>query len=137
MTIQEKQKELVEEFAAMEDWSERFHHIIDLGKELSPLEDKFYRDEYIVPGCTSKVWLYGEYKDNKLYFKADSDSILVKGLIAILIEVYSGFQKKDILESNTDFIKEIGITENLTANRANGLGAMLAIIRKYAEDEIS
>lgn len=133
MTIFEKHQSIVDEFLDMDDWSERYQAIAELGKNLKALPAEFHVPELKVSGCVSQVWLKAELKEGKLFFQADSDSIFVKGLIALLIDAYSGFSPEEILASNADFLKTIGITENLSPNRANGLGSMVAKIRAYAQ----
>lgn len=130
--ILQTHKEIVSEFQEMEDWNERYEHIVDLGKELQPLAQEFHVPELKVSGCVSQVWLKARFEQGQLYFEADSDSIFVKGLIALLIKAYSGFTPEDILQTEADFIKTIGISDNLSPNRANGLGSMVKKIKEYA-----
>ncbi len=133
MNIAAKHKEIVEEFLDMEDWQERYHYIVDLGKDLPAFPEEFRTDEHKVSGCVSQVWLQADFEDGKVNFKADSDSIFVKGLIALLLDAYSGFAPSEILEISSDFVREIGISENLSPNRANGLGSMIKTIENYAK----
>ena len=133
MSIESKQQALIDEFADMEDWQERYHYLVDLGKELDALPESEHLDELKVSGCVSQVWLRAVYTDEKLQFRADSDSIFVKGLIALLLEVYSGETPQAIFSADGEFLKVMGITENLSPNRANGLGSMLQTIKNYAE----
>ncbi len=132
MTIKEVQDEIVDEFSMFDDWDERYQYIIDLGKSLPIIEDKFKTDDYIIKGCQSKVWLNAEQKGDKIVFTADSDAILTKGIIAIMIRVFSGQNAKDILEASTDFVDEIGLKEHLSPTRANGLVSMIKQIKMYA-----
>jgi cysteine desulfuration protein SufE len=132
MTIKEVQDEIIDEFSMFDDWDERYQYIIDLGKSLPIIEDKFKTDDYIIKGCQSKVWLNAEQKGDKIVFTADSDAILTKGIIAIMIRVFSGQNAKDILEASTDFVDEIGLKEHLSPTRANGLVSMIKQIKMYA-----
>ena len=132
MTIQEIQDEIVDEFSMFDDWMQRYEYIIDLGKGL-PLIDKQYKTEdNIIKGCQSKVWVHGEQNGDKIVFTADSDAILTKGIIAILIRTFSNQKATDILNANTDFIDEIGLKEHLSPTRANGLVSMIKKIKMYA-----
>lgn len=132
MTIQEIQDEIVNEFSMFDDWMERYEYIIELGKGLSLIDEKFKTEENIIKGCQSKVWVHGEQNEDKIVFTADSDAILTKGIIAILIRAFSNQKATDILEANTDFIDEIGLKEHLSPTRANGLVSMIKQIKMYA-----
>lgn len=134
MTIQEIQKEIKDEFAMFDDenWDERYQYVIDLGKTLPLIDDKYKTEENIIKGCQSKVWLHGEQNDGKVVFTADSDAILTKGIIAILIRTFSGQKASDILEADTKYIDEIGLKEHLSPTRANGLVSMIKQIKMYA-----
>jgi cysteine desulfuration protein SufE len=132
MTIQEIQAEIVDEFAQFDDWMERYEYIIDLGKNLPIIDELQKTEENIIKGCQSKVWLFGEQISNKIVFTADSDAILTKGIIAILIRVFSNQTATEILSANTDFIEKIGLKEHLSATRANGLVSMIKNIKMYA-----
>lgn len=132
MTIEEIQKEIVNEFAFFEDWMERYEHLIELGKSLPLIDTQFKVDENLIKGCQSKVWLHSDLKNNLLQFTADSDAILTKGIVALLLRVYNGQKPKDILAAKTDFIDEIGLKEHLSPTRANGLVSMLKQIKMYA-----
>ena len=132
MTIQEIQEEIIDEFSMFDDWDERFQYVIDLGKNLPIIEEKYKTDENTIKGCQSKVWLNGEFKDDKVVFTADSDAIITKGIIAILIRVFSNQSPAAILEANTDFIDEIGLKSHLSPTRANGLVSMIKQIKMYA-----
>jgi cysteine desulfuration protein SufE len=130
--IQERQKEIVEEFSIFEDWMDRYEYMIDLGKSLPLIEDQYKTDENIIKGCQSRVWVYGTMDNDKLDFTADSDAVITKGIIAILIRVFSGQKPEDIIGANTDFIDEIGLKEHLSPNRANGLVSMIKQMKMYA-----
>jgi cysteine desulfuration protein SufE len=132
MTIQEIQADIIDEFSMFDDWMQRYEFIIDLGKSLPLIEGQYKTEDNIIQGCQSKVWVHGELADDKIVFTADSDAILTKGIIAILIRVFSNQKPADILEANTDFIDEIGLKEHLSPTRANGLVSMIKQIKMYA-----
>ena len=132
MSIKEIQEEIIDEFSMFEDWMQRYEYIIDLGKNLPLIQEEFKTDDNIIKGCQSKVWLKGEQKDDKIVFTADSDAILTKGIIAILIRVFSNQKASDILNADMDFIDEIGLKEHLSPTRANGLVSMIKNIKMYA-----
>lgn len=132
MTIQKIQNEIVDEFSMFDDWMERYEYIIELGKGLPIIEEQYKTEDNIIKGCQSKVWVHAEEKDGKVVFTADSDAILTKGIIAILIRAFSNQTPADILTANTDFIDEIGLKEHLSATRANGLVSMIKKIKMYA-----
>ena len=132
MNIKEIQEEIVDEFAMFDDWEERYQYVIDLGNSLPLIDEKHKTEENIIKGCQSKVWLQGEEQEGKVVFTADSDAILTKGIIAILIRVFSNQKPADILEADTGFIDEIGLKEHLSPTRANGLVSMIKQIKMYA-----
>jgi cysteine desulfuration protein SufE len=132
MNIKEIQNEIVDEFSMFDDWMERYEYIIELGKGLPIIEDQYKTEDNIIKGCQSKVWVHAEEKDGKVVFSADSDAILTKGIIAILIRAFSNQTPAAILEANTDFVDEIGLKEHLSATRANGLVSMIKKIKLYA-----
>ena len=132
MTIKEIQQEIIEEFSMFDDWMDRYEYIIDLGKSLPIINDKFKLDENLIKGCQSKVWLYSELENETIKYSADSDAILTKGIAALLLRVYSGQKPADILTTETNFIDEIGLKEHLSPTRANGLVSMLKQIKLYA-----
>lgn len=132
MSIQEIQAEIIDEFSMFDDWMQRYEFIIDLGKSLPLIEEQYKTEDNIIQGCQSKVWVHGEMADDKIVFTADSDAILTKGIIAILIRVFSNQNPADILDANTDFIDEIGLKEHLSPTRANGLVSMIKQIKMYA-----
>jgi len=132
MTIQEIQNEIVNEFSMFDDWMQRYEYIIDLGKALPLIEEKYKTEENIIKGCQSKVWVHAEKNGDKIIFTADSDAILTKGIIAILIRAFSNQKPEAILEANTDFIDEIGLKEHLSPTRANGLVSMIKQLKMYA-----
>jgi cysteine desulfuration protein SufE len=132
MNIQETQQEIIDEFAMFEDWMQRYEHMIDLGKSLPLIAEEFKTEDNIIKGCQSKVWVHAELKNDQLEFTADSDGIITKGIIAILIRVFSNQHPKDILDAETDFIDQIGLKEHLSPTRANGLVSMIKQIKMYA-----
>lgn len=134
MSIKEIQEEIVDEFSMFDEdnWDERYQYLIDLGKTLPLIDDRYKTEENTIKGCQSKVWLHADHTDGKVVFTADSDAILTKGLIAILIRSFSDHAPKEILEADTDFIDEIGLKEHLSPTRANGLVSMVKQIKMYA-----
>ena len=132
MTIKEIQEEIVGEFSMFDDWMQRYEYIIDLGKSLPLIDEQFKTEDNIIKGCQSKVWVHAEQNGEKVVFTADSDAILTKGIIAILIRAFSNQKAADILEANTDFIDKIGLKEHLSPTRANGLVSMVKKIKMYA-----
>jgi cysteine desulfuration protein SufE len=132
MNIREIETELVEEFEMFEDWMEKYNYIIDLGKNLPIMDNKLKTQENLVTGCQSQVYLHGELKDGKVYFTADSDALIPKGIVSILLRVVSGHSPESILNAELKFISEIGLEEHLSPNRANGLMAMVSQMKKYA-----
>lgn len=132
MTIKEIQEEIIDEFSLFEDWMERYEYIIDLGKSLPLIDSEYKIDENLIKGCQSKVWLHSELQDERLVFTADSDAILTKGIVALLLRVYSNQPAAEILATNTDFIDQIGLKEHLSPTRANGLVSMIKQIKLYA-----
>lgn len=132
MTISEIQDNIVDEFSMFDDWMQRYEYIIDLGKNLPLIKEEFKTDNNIIKGCQSKVWLKGEQYDDTIIFTADSDAILTKGIIAILIRTFSNQKASDILAANMNFIDKIGLKEHLSPTRANGLVSMIKNIKMYA-----
>lgn len=132
MTIQEIQEEIVDEFSMFDDWMQRYEYIIELGKSLPLIDEQYKTEDNIIKGCQSKVWVHAEQKEDKVVFTADSDAILTKGIIAILIRTFSNQTPKQILDADTNFIDEIGLKEHLSPTRANGLVSMIKQIKMYA-----
>lgn len=132
MNIQEIQNDIIDEFSMFDDWEERYQYMIDLGKTLPLIAEQYKTKENIIKGCQSRVWVHAEMKEDKVVFTADSDAIITKGIIAILIRVFSNQSPKDIIESNTDFIDKIGLKEHLSPTRANGLVSMIKQLKMYA-----
>lgn len=131
-TIEAAQEEIVEEFSMFEDWMQRYEYMIELGKSLPLIGPQFKTDDYIIKGCQSKVWVHADLEDDKLVFTADSDAIITKGIIAILIRVFSHQHPDAILNADTSFIDKIGLKEHLSPTRANGLVSMIKQLKMYA-----
>jgi len=132
MTISEQGKSLAEDFSFMEDWTEKYQYMIDLSKSLDEMDLQFKTEDNLIKGCQSKVWLNSSFKNNIVIFEADSDAIISKGIISLLIRVFSGHRPEDILEAKIDFIEKIGLNTHLSQTRANGLLAMIKQIKIYA-----
>jgi cysteine desulfuration protein SufE len=131
-TIKDIQNEIIDEFSLFDDWMQRYEYMIDLGKSLPLIDSKYKTEDNLIKGCQSKVWVHAELKGDKVIFTADSDAIITKGIIAILIRVFSNQHPKDIIEANTDFIDVIGLKEHLSPTRANGLVSMIKQLKMYA-----
>ncbi|PQJ21927.1 SufE family protein [Tenacibaculum sp. SG-28] len=132
MTIKEIQEEIIEEFSMFDDWMERYEYIIELGKSLPIIKEEFKLEENLIKGCQSKVWLHSELDHQNVKFTADSDAILTKGIVALLLRVFSEQHPRDIIEADTSFIDDIGLKEHLSPTRANGLVSMVKQIKMYA-----
>ena len=132
MTIREIQEEIIDEFEMFDDWMERYEHLIELGKSLPMIDEQYKVEQNIIKGCQSKVWLHSELHGDKILYTADSDAILTKGLVALLLRVFTEQTPQDILAADTAFIDEIGLKEHLSPTRANGLVSMLKQIKMYA-----
>jgi cysteine desulfuration protein SufE len=132
MSIRQKQDEIVSEFALFDDWMQKYEYMIELGKSLPLISENNKTDDNIIKGCQSKVWLHAELIKEKINFTADSDAIITKGIIAILLRVFSGHHPTEIIESDTEFIDKIGLKEHLSPSRANGLGSMIKQLKMYA-----
>ena len=132
MTISEQGKDLAESFSFMEDWTEKYQYMIDLSKSLDEMNLDYKTDENLIKGCQSKVWLHSNYVEGKIHFQADSDAIISKGIVAILLSVLNNRSPHEILSADLSFIDEIGLKEHLSPNRANGLSSMLKQIKFYA-----
>ena len=132
MSIQEKQDRIIREFELLENWPERYKYLIKLGQKLDPLSDEFKKEENLVRGCQSQVWLITELKDDKIIFKADSDAAITKGLVALMVRFYSEEDPDTILSMSPDFIKKIGLQEHLSPTRSNGLASMIKQMKIYA-----
>lgn len=132
MTINEIQDELIEDFAFFTDWMEKYEYIIQLGKEVPLIDEQYKTDDYIIKGCQSKVWLFPEINDGKVYFTADSDAIITKGLVSLMVKVLSGHTPKEIVDTELYFVDQIGLKEHLSPTRANGLLSMIKQMKLYA-----
>lgn len=133
MSIEQIQNQLVTDFTFLDNWEDRYQLLIDWGKELPQMPTDQKQEQYLIKGCQSQVWLFPEFKNGKIFFSADSDAIITKGIIAIFIRVFSGQTPQDILNSSTEFIDKIGLKEHLSPTRANGLVSMIQQIKLYAQ----
>ncbi len=132
MQIEEIQEEIVSEFSMFDDWMQRYEYMIELGKSLPKIEEQYKTDEHLIKGCQSRVWVHADLEDGNVVFTADSDAIITKGIIAILIRAFSNQKPADILAAKTEFIDEIGLKEHLSPTRANGLVSMIKQLKMYA-----
>ncbi len=133
MSIQEIQDEIVEEFSVYDDWMDKYNYLIELGKELPPIDPRYRTEAYLIDGCTSRVWIHAELdREGKMIITADSDAIITKGIVALLIRVFSGHTPEEIKDVELTFIDKVGLKENLSPTRANGLLSMIHQIRMYA-----
>ena len=131
-TIKDKQEEIIEEFSSFDDWMDRYQLLIDLGSEQPPLDEQYKTDSNLIEGCQSRVWLQADYVDGKVFFRAESDALIVKGIVSLLIKVYSGRTPDEILENEPYFVEAIGLKEHLSPTRSNGLLAMIKQMKLYA-----
>ena len=132
MTINEIQDEIIEEFSGFDDWMDKYQLLIDLGNDQEPLEDKYKTEQNLIDGCQSRVWLVADYEDGLIHFRAESDALIVKGIVALLIRVLSDHTPQEILDADLYLIEEIGLKEHLSPTRSNGLVAMVKQMRVYA-----
>lgn len=132
MTINELQDNVIEEFSAFNDWMDKYALLIDLGNSLPPLEEKYKTESNLIEGCQSRVWLQADYEDGKILFKGESDAVIVKGIVSLLINIISGHTPQEILDTDLYFIEKIGLKEHLSPTRSNGLVAMVKQMRMYA-----
>ncbi len=131
MNIQELQQSIVKEFSQFENWENKYSHLIEIGKNCH-IDDKYTTDQYKVKGCQSSVWMFAEIKDGKIYFYADSDAAIVRGLVALLLKVYSGRTPEEVIHTPPDFLEELGLKTHLSQTRASGLASMIKQMRLYA-----
>ncbi len=131
-TIDQIQDEVIDEFSAFDDWMDKYALLIELGNSLSPLDEQFKVESNLIEGCQSRVWLHAEYRDGKVFYQAESDAVIVKGIVSLLIKVLSGHTPREILDTHLYFIEQIGLTEHLSPTRSNGLLAMVKQMRLYA-----
>ena len=132
MTINEIQDEIIEEFSGLDDWMDKYQLLIDLGNELAPLDERYKTEQNLIDGCQSRVWLQADYEDGLIHFSAESDALIVKGIVSLLIRALSDHTPQEILDADLYFIEEIGLKEHLSPTRSNGLVAMVKQIRAYA-----
>lgn len=132
MTIVEKQEALVEEFSMFDDWMDKYAYLIELGKELPVIDEKYKTQQYLISGCQSRVWLHAELLDDKIVLTADSDAVITKGIVSLLIRVLSGHTADEIVNTNFEFLNVIGLKDHLSPTRANGLQSMVRQIQLYA-----
>lgn len=132
MTINETQDELIEEFALFGDWMEKYEYIIQLGKELPLIDEKYKTEDHLIKGCQSRVWLHADFKDGRIEYTADSDAIITKGLVSMVIKVLSGHTPAEITASDLYFVDKIGLREHLSVTRSNGLVSMIKQMKMYA-----
>ena len=132
MTINERQDEIIEEFSGFDDWMDKYQLLIDLGNEQEPLDERYKTEQNLIDGCQSRVWLQADYRDGLIEFQAESDALIVKGIVALLIRVLSGHSPQEIIDADLYFIDRIGLHEHLSPTRSNGLLAMIKKIRAYA-----
>ena len=132
MTIEKVQQEIIEEFSIYEDWMDKYSYLIELGNDLDELDPKEKNEQNLIKGCQSRVWLVAEKNDDKIYFRGESDAVIVKGLVALLLRVVSGRTPKEIIDNDLHFIDDLGLKQHLSPTRSNGLLAMVKQIRLYA-----
>ena len=132
MTIQEKQQSIVEEFSMFDDWMDKYAYLIEMGKDLPEIDEKYKTKQYLISGCQSRVWLHAELIDGNLVFSADSDALITKGIVSLLIRVLSGHSPDEIISSDFNFLNTIGLKDHLSPTRANGLQSMVKQIQLYA-----
>lgn len=134
MTLEEKKQQIVDDFSLYDEWLDKYEYLIELGKALEPFPEEKKTEDRLIKGCQSRVWLDSEVRDGKLFFTADSDAIITKGIISLLISVYSGCTPEEIAADDFGFVSQIGLKENLSPTRANGLVSMIETIKKQAEN---
>lgn len=132
MEIKDIENEIISEFEMFEDWLDKYNYIIEMGKSVPKIDDKYKSDKYLINGCQSQVWLYAEYKDGKVFYTADSDALITKGIMQLLIRVLSGQKPDDIVNAELDFIDDVGLKEHLSPTRSNGLSNMIKQMKLYA-----
>ncbi len=132
MTIQEAENQIIDEFELFDDWMDKYNHIIELGKSLPPLDNKYKEDKYLIKGCQARVWLVAKANNGKIDFFADSDALITKGIVALLVRVLSGQEPIDIIKSDLAFIDRIGLKEHLSQTRSNGLNNMIKQMKLFA-----
>ncbi|HOI31138.1 MAG: SufE family protein [Bacteroidales bacterium] len=133
MTIQEIQEQIVSEFSVFDDWLDKYNYLIEMGKEVPRIDERFKTNNHLISGCQSRVWLHAENRESKIYFTADSDAVITKGIVNLLIRVFSGQSPEAILDADTNFIEQIGLKEHLSPTRSNGLVSMVKQMKLYAQ----
>ncbi|MBR3653781.1 MAG: SufE family protein [Bacteroidales bacterium] len=133
-TLKETQAEVIEDFSMYDEWLDKYEYLIDLGRRLEPFPEELKTEDRLIKGCQSRVWLDTVVEDGRLFFRADSDAIITKGIISLLIGVYSGRTAREIAEDDFSFVEQLGLRENLSPTRANGLASMIATIRQTAQN---
>ena len=137
MTLEEKKQQIIEDFSLYEEWLDKYEYLIELGKGLEPFPEEMKTDDRLIKGCQSRVWLDSELRDGRLFFTADSDAIITKGIISLLISVYSGRTPEEIAADDFGFVAAIGLKDNLSPTRANGLVSMIETIKRVSEDSLA
>ena len=137
MTLEEKKQQIIEDFSLYEEWLDKYEYLIELGKGLEPFPAEKKTDDRLIKGCQSRVWLDSELRDGRLFFTADSDAIITKGIISLLISVYSGRTPEEIAADDFGFVAAIGLKDNLSPTRANGLVSMIETIKRVSEDSLA
>ncbi len=132
MSIEAKQKEIIEEFSMFDDWMDKYNYLIEMGKSLEPLDEQYKTQKYLISGCQSQVWLHARMEDGKMMLRGDSDALITKGIVSLLLRVYSGEKPADVYADDSSFLDEIGLKEHLSPTRSNGLLSMLKQIKMYA-----
>ena len=132
MTISELQEQVISEFSLFDDWMDKYNYLIEMGRTIPVIDENYKTDQYVITGCQSKVWLHAETRDGKIFFSADSDAIITKGIVNLLIRVLSGHTPDEILNADMDFIEKIGLREHLSPTRSNGLTSMVKQMKLYA-----
>lgn len=133
MTISETQQEIISEFSMFEDWMDKYNYLIEMGKDMPQIDERYKTNNHLISGCQSRVWLHADLQEGKVFFTADSDAVITKGIVNLLIRVFSGHTPEEILEANTDFIDQIGLKEHLSPTRSNGLVSMVKQMKLYAQ----
>ncbi len=132
-TIEEIQNQIIEEFSMFDDWMNKYEYLIDLGKNLEPLKDGLKKDDFLIKGCQSRVWLVPKFENGRLFLSADSDAIITKGLASLIIRIFDDKTPEEIMNADVFFVEQIGLSQNLSPTRANGLASMIQSIKHYAE----
>ncbi len=133
MTISEIQQEIISEFSLFDDWMDKYNYLIEMGKDMPMIDEHFKTNNHLISGCQSRVWLHADLIENKVFFTADSDAVITKGIVNLLIRVFSGHSPEEILEADTVFIDQIGLKEHLSPTRSNGLVSMVKQMKLYAQ----